>query len=319
MTIRVGEAIELKHPRRDVNCCAIAKEQTLVATGSQDGNVYLWESAEGSLLMTLAGGHTGDVNSVSFNADASILSSAGEDGRLVFWDLAKMSEKVRHRFLEGHGEGVAINVCLFSPNSTLLATGGKDSDIMLWGNLGRPVCGRLRGHRNWVTCAAFSSDSLYLATGGFDHTVCLWNCTNFSIVQTIRRHAAPVNCVSLSVEGSVSASGDGDGMVLLTRSDGTVLRELNGHKDAVSGIAMVEAYGIVLTCSHDWSVKAWSLRGQCVKSLKAHEGRVVSIAVNSEQDFFTTTADDFLCKVTPFVWDEAGALTTDDIDFVPEA
>jgi WD40 repeat protein len=314
MALRHGDILTLAHPHRDVTAVAIAMRQTLVATGTQSGKIHLWESSIGEELMVLGEAHEElPVNSLDFSSDGSVLASAGEDGRLVLWDIADIEHKVRFRYLEGHGKGVPILCVAFSRASTLMCTGGKDGDVILWGNLGRPVCGRLRGHRSWVTCCTFSADGAYCATGGFDHAMCLWNTTTFTIVSTLRRHTAPLSKIYIAGEGSVIVSGDDSGTILLSRKDGTVLRKLLGHREAISGLVILESAGVLMSTSHDWSIKVWSLRGSCMLSRKAHHGRVLDFAVSADEDFYVTAADDFTAKIVPFIWDDAGALDPEDV------
>jgi WD40 repeat protein len=299
----VGHAVVLRHPKRDVPCCAIAKGQSLVATGCLDGVVRLWEASDGALLLELSGPHKGMVTGVSFNADATSLASCAEDNTLVLWDLTSLVKGVRFRLLDGHG--APLLCCVFAPNSSLLATGSKDCDVMLWGALGRPVTRRLRGHSNWVLCAAFSSNSTLLLTGGHDHAICVWNCETFAIKQTMRHHESAVTCVAISSEGSVVLSGDDDGKVALTRlSDGAVLRWFKGHRDGVRCVTFVESFGLVLSGSRDMSIKVWTLRGRCVRSLKGHDGAVLNIHVNTDQDFYCSCGDDFTARVVPFRFTE---------------
>ena len=129
----------LNHPKRDVTCCDVAAAQSLIATGQQDGRIFLWDSSEGTVLMVLGDpgdddhrgtstkkgvvGHEGSVNAVSFNEDISLMS-AGEDGQLLLWDLQSRG----CRKLTGHG-GSPILCCKFSPDASILATGARDTDI----------------------------------------------------------------------------------------------------------------------------------------------------------------------------------------------
>jgi len=113
--------------------------------------------------------------------------------------------------------------------------------------------------------------------------------------------------------------GDGDGLVLVSRKDGTALRQLKAHKDTISGIAVLASTGIILTTSYDWTLKVWSLRGQCLVSRKAHHGQVLDFAVSDEEDFFVTAADDFTAKVVPFVWDDAAPLEHGEVGKVHKA
>jgi WD40 repeat protein len=58
----------------------------LVASGSQDRTVKLWEARTGRLLATMAG-HTGGVRSVAFAPDGTLLVSAGNDGSILIWSV----------------------------------------------------------------------------------------------------------------------------------------------------------------------------------------------------------------------------------------
>lgn len=309
MSIVTGHKLTCKHPLRDVTSCCLAKDkQTLMATGLQNGCVTLWETTTGQSLMTLEGAHKGPVTGVSFDKDCALLASCSEDCNLVLWDLTTIdNKKVKHRFLPGHGPNTPLLSCAFSPDSLLLASCGKDGDIILWGQLGRPVSGRLTGHTNWVTCCAWAPNNKFLVTGSYDHSVILWEMTTFHAVRTIRHHQVPVSSVAMSVESTVIASGDHEGHIFMTHTDGTILRQLKGHRDAVTGIAFAEIYGLVLSSSHDWSVKFWSVRGHCVRSIGVHKGKALSLAVNAAQNLCVSTGDDFTALIMPFAWKEHGA------------
>jgi WD40 repeat protein len=57
----------------------------LVATSSVDETVKLW-NLEGKLLATLKG-HGSGVRTLTFRKDGQILTSVGDDGSLVFWNI----------------------------------------------------------------------------------------------------------------------------------------------------------------------------------------------------------------------------------------
>ena len=96
MAFELGDAVIMRHPKRDVTCCSCAVGQSLLATGSQDGAVYLWETSEGALLVRLSGGHTSAVTAVSFNPEATVLASCGADGHLIMWEVTNLDTDVRH-------------------------------------------------------------------------------------------------------------------------------------------------------------------------------------------------------------------------------
>ena len=142
-------------------------------------------------------------------------------------------------------------------------------------------------------------------SSGYDHAICLWSTTSFYLIRTFRHHTSPVHVVRFSVEGSVLVSGDEDGRVLLVRTaDGMCLRNLEGHKAAVSSIALAEAIGVLFSAGNDGFVRVWSLRGKCLRAFKAHNGNVLSMDVSGDQDYLCTTGDDFCAHAFPFSWKE---------------
>jgi len=59
----------------------------LVASGSEDGGVKLWEAPGGRLLGTLLG-HTGAVRSVALSGDGRLLASGSHDGTVKLWQVS---------------------------------------------------------------------------------------------------------------------------------------------------------------------------------------------------------------------------------------
>ena len=59
----------------------------LVASGSFDGTVRLWEASTGAPLATLKG-HTGGVRGVALSADRRLLATGGYDGTARLWEAS---------------------------------------------------------------------------------------------------------------------------------------------------------------------------------------------------------------------------------------
>ena len=89
----------------------------MLASGSSDKTVKLWDVASGRELRTLSG-HTDDVISVAFSPDGKVLASGSRDNTIKLWDVASGREL---RTLSGHTNTV-LSVA-FSPDGKLLASG----------------------------------------------------------------------------------------------------------------------------------------------------------------------------------------------------
>ncbi|MBK7454227.1 MAG: hypothetical protein IPJ46_11090 [Anaerolineales bacterium] len=74
------------------------------------------------------------------------------------------------------GHSGLVKTIVFSPDGTTLASGGFDSNIILWDVVSRQPIGRpLTGHTGAIFSLAYKPNSKILASGSIDNTVILWN------------------------------------------------------------------------------------------------------------------------------------------------
>ena len=184
-------------------------DATLLATGSWDGTVKLWDVVTERDIATLKG-HTGPVSSVAFSSDGSTLATGSWDRTVKLWDV----ETERNiATLKEHTAG--ITSVAFSSDGSTLATGSWDRTVKLWDVATRQNIATLKGHTGPVTSVAFSSDGSTLATTGlWDRTVKLWNIATLVNFVTLG-HGNPVRSVAFSSDDTTLASGTEAGTVEL--------------------------------------------------------------------------------------------------------
>ena len=98
----------------------------MLASGSYDDTVRLWDSDTGEHLQTLEG-HTDNIWCVAFSPDALTLASGSVDRTIRLWNA---STREHLRTLEGHTDSV-LSVA-FSLDSGTLASASTDGTILLW-------------------------------------------------------------------------------------------------------------------------------------------------------------------------------------------
>ena len=206
-------------------CVAFAPGGKVLATGSADHTIKLWDAATGKLRTTLKG-HADEVLAVAFSPDGKILASAGGDlldtakaGEVILWDVARS----RRRFtLKGHT--AAVLGLAFSPDGQTLATGGTDRKVILWNVKAGKQRSVLPQFTLQVRSLAFAPDNrtLAVALGDASHPatpgeVILWDTQAGRARPPLISHRSGVTCLAIAREGQLLATGGFDETVNLWR------------------------------------------------------------------------------------------------------
>ena len=86
--VLTGEHLATLDHKSPVLSLAFGPGDSLLASGSADGNARLWDLA-GELLATL--GHESPVRSVAFSPDGGLLVSGAEDGKVRQWQVTSVA------------------------------------------------------------------------------------------------------------------------------------------------------------------------------------------------------------------------------------
>jgi WD40 repeat protein/transcriptional regulator with XRE-family HTH domain len=232
----------------------------ILASGSYDQTVRLWDISSGQCQKTLQG-HSGGVWSVAFSS-----SSPSEYDPIPPTPLNK-----------GGAEGI-------------LASGSADGTIKLWQISNGQCYKTIQGHDGEVFSVAFSPDGQTLASGGEDSLIKLWSIGSSQHLKTLQGHELGVKSVAFSPDGDILVSSSCDRTIKLwSVSGGNCQKTLKGHGETVSCVAIgppVEVYGyipLLVSGSIDRTVKLWDIsNGECCKTLQGYSGGVFAVAFSGD-------------------------------------
>ncbi|KAL7545346.1 hypothetical protein ACHAWF_008697 [Thalassiosira exigua] len=116
-------------------------------------------------------------------------------------------------FLSLYGHKLPVLALDSSFDDTILASGGADKSIKIWGLDFGDTHRTLYGHEDSITDLRFVKRTHYFFTCSKDHTVRYWDGDRFQQILLLRGHASEVNCLALSSNGAFVLSAGMDRQV----------------------------------------------------------------------------------------------------------
>jgi centriolar protein POC1 len=140
----------------------------MVASGSDDRTVKLWDVAHQSLVHTFTD-HTGMVSNVAFHPDGTCLASCATDKKIKIFD--SRSQRLLQHY-DAHSD--VVNTVSFHSSGSYLVSTSNDATVKIWDLRKGQILYTLYGHEGPTTTATFSPLGDFLLTGGQDANIVVW-------------------------------------------------------------------------------------------------------------------------------------------------
>ena len=201
--------------------------------------------------------HRSSVQAVAFSpVDASLVASAGRNRTIKLWDWRAGTLVA---MFSGHTD--TVNSVVFSPDGTLLASGGDDYKCKLWDVQNQQTIATLEHitgrNLSQIKAVAFSPDGELLATAGFH--VKLWEVSNQTEKATLR-HDGYVWALAFSLDGQLLAAGDNTGTVKIWDvQNQQAIAHLAGDTTTVSSVTFSPDGRILASAGYQGHIKLWTV------------------------------------------------------------
>lgn len=276
---------------------ALQFDDSILATGSYDSTIKIWDVNTGGMLKTLTGHATG-IRALQLNGD--MLISGSLDTTIKIWNWKTGNEI---RTISNHTGGVLSLHFV----GKIFASGSQDKTIRITNFLSRDSFA-LHGHTDWVNCVRIDGPSRTLFSASDDGTVRLWDLDTRRTIRTFAGHSAQVQLVMpLPREYDVEEDTTDDGRRSDSHSsfDGTPDPDSSDDSPSTEFPALFDESETresppryMLTGSLDGTMRLWDVRsGRVVRLFFGHVVGIWALAVDTLR--IVTGAQDKTVKI----WD----------------
>jgi hypothetical protein len=256
-------------------------------TASNDQNLRIYQTGDGTLQATLAG-HTSRVWCVDF-LDADHLISAALDRTIRIWSAAGGAPL---QTFKGHTDGVWCMA--LAGDRSIVATGSSDRTARVWQIVDGRELQTFKAHDGSVAAVALAPHNDYLATGSRDGLVRIWDLQQAARpLAKIRTSTSRIESLAFAPDQPLLAAAVGASIWLIDRERWEVQERLNGHTNQVTALQFAPGLDLLASASADGSVRFWRVStGMALDTLMIAPNGIAGMALAPSGEAFVAAIAD---------------------------
>jgi WD40 repeat protein len=188
-----------------VNVLAFNRKGKVLASGSEDRAVILWDSTW--KLMRKLEGHKDKVTSLMFDPMGRYVYSGSDDKTIIIWEV------VTGKTIKTLTHSTRINAMASTSDIKTLYVAGAEPKIKIYDVIKGTVLKTLDGHTDAVNDIAISRNGKYLLSGSNDKTARLFNLTTGKQIRVLPVDCWKVTSVCFSSDDQYALTGCNDGTI----------------------------------------------------------------------------------------------------------
>ncbi|MEG4984305.1 protein kinase [Microcoleus sp. BR0-C5] len=275
-----------------VGSVAFSPDGLMLASGSKDKTIQIWDLATGKSIRTFPG-DSSTIWSVAFDSNGTKLATGTGFWRVMLWDL-KTGQVIRSLDHTASVWSVAL-----SPDGQLVASGSGDKTTKISDAATGRLIQSFPDHTDFVYSVAFTPDGKSLVSASKDKKITVVDVTTGALLKTIEGHGDAVRSVAVSPDGKTIVSGSYDESIKIWNIEtGDLIRSIKGHSDDIVSVAISPDGKFIASGSKDKTIKIWDFAtGELLNTLTGHSDEVYVVTFSPDGKTIASGSKDNTIKL----------------------
>jgi WD40 repeat protein len=297
--------------RSKINSICFSPSNELIAAGSWDDKVHLWDVKSGKKINEFIG-HKDAVISISFSLNNKFIYSSSQDHTIRIWNI-KSGRDVKVLY----GKTFAFNSVCFSPENNLIITGCSDGMVRIWQMSNLVEINEFNGKIDKV-CSISPDGRLMLSVKNENNVIFIWDLVTGKVIKEFTGQSGSFSSICFSSDARTFISSNYRPIFLLWDIiSGIVQKKFVPHSGPVNVEAIIFSPDdkFILSSLNNGMLHLWEVdSGRQIRALDSHGYNTICFSTNGSLiasgntdgiiriwEFFYPKLDSFLKVFFPMI------------------